>query len=369
VRTKRTKNIISRLFYCYYKKSLILTLAQNKNKPDAIKNKHYDTIYTFIFLTIDIDFEIYTRLLVAQEKILMKYLILALLIVCVYTIHRRGKERYPFWRQLSDHSTFFAPLNVFMYLFSAVPNTPYLELKNFPELEVLRQNWQVIREEGLKLLDAQQIKASNNYDDAGFNSFFRTGWKRFYLKWYTSHHPSATTLCPKTTALLKTLPCVKAAMFAELPDKSRLPRHRDPYAGSLRYHLGLMTPNSERCFINVDSKRYYWRDGEAVLFDETYIHYAENTSGQNRLILFCDIERRLKYRWAQRFNQAVGRYLMSAATAPNDSSDPIGGVNRIFKYVYWIRRVGKRIKKWNKPIYYLIKWLVFGGIAYVTFVL
>lgn len=297
----------------------------------------------------------------------MKYLILIVFSGCVYYIHRRGKERYPFWRQLSDHSTFFAPLNTLMYLFSSVPNTPFLKLENFPELAVLRQNWQIIREEGLKLLTEQQIKASNNYNDAGFNSFFRTGWKRFYLKWYSTHHPSAAILCPKTTALLKTLPCVKAAMFAELPDKSRLPRHRDPYAGSLRYHLGLITPNNNCCFINVDGTLYRWRDGEDVLFDETYIHYAENTSGQNRLILFCDIERPLKYRWAQHFNHAVGRYLMSAATAPNDASDPTGGVNRIFKYVYFIRRVGKRIKQWNKPIYYLIKWSLFGGIACAAF--
>lgn len=297
----------------------------------------------------------------------MKYFILILFSGCVFYIHQRGTKRYSFWRQLSDHSTFFAPLNVFMYLFSSVPNTPYLPLNYFPELDVLRQNWQLIREEGLNLLAQQHIKASTHYNDAGFNSFFRTGWKRFYLKWYNKQHPSAAILCPKTTALLKTLRCVKAAMFAELPDKSRLPRHRDPYAGSLRYHLGLITPNDDRCFINVDGTPYSWRDGEGVIFDETYIHYAENISGQNRLILFCDIERPLKFYWAQRLNQGIGRYLMSAATAPNDKSDPTGGINHIFKYVYFIRRVGKRIKKWNTFTYYLIKWIVFGSIASAIF--
>jgi beta-hydroxylase len=128
-----------------------------------------------------------------------------------------------------------------------------------------------------------------------------------------------------------------------------------------------MTPNDDRCYINVDGTLYSWRDGEGVIFDETYIHYAENTSGQNRLILFCDIERPLKYRWAQQFNYLMGRYLMSAAAAPNDETDDTGGVNRIFKYVYFIRRIGKRIKKWNKPTYYLIKWTLFGGIASAIF--
>lgn len=252
-----------------------------------------------------------------------------------------------------------------MYLFSRVPNTPYLRPEMFPELAILQQNWLVIREEGIRLQQLEQIKAADKYNDAGFNSFFKTGWKRFYLKWYEDAHPSASQLCPQTTALLRDIPSVKAAMFATLPDGSRLPRHRDPYAGSLRFHLGLATPNDDRCFIEVDGQRYSWRDGEGVLFDETYIHYAENTSGENRLILFCDIERPMRYRWAQKVNHWLGRYLMSAASAPNDASDRTGGINRAFRYIYQIRIVGKRLKKWNKTVYYVVKWLLFGGIAWL----
>ncbi|EOX1681432.1 lipid A hydroxylase LpxO [Yersinia enterocolitica] len=297
----------------------------------------------------------------------MKYIVLFIFILCVVYVHFRGKVRYKFWRQLSDHSTFVSPINVFMYLSSRVPGTPYLKQDLFPELGVLRDNWLKIREEGKALMEVQQIKASDKYNDAGFNSFFKTGWKRFYLKWYEDSHPSAMTLCPHTTTLLKGLPSVKAAMFAELPDGSRLPRHRDPYAGSLRYHLGLITPNDDRCFIDVDGTTYSWRDGEGVLFDETYIHYAENQSGQDRLILFCDIERPMRYRWAQWVNHWLGRNLMSAATAPNEEGDRTGGVNRAFKYIYAVRKVGKRLKAWNRRIYYLIKWLLFGGIAALIF--
>ncbi|PIJ49978.1 aspartyl beta-hydroxylase [Erwinia sp. OLTSP20] len=293
----------------------------------------------------------------------MKYVILFIYIVSVFYVHRRGSVRYGFWRQLSDHSTFVAPLNCFMYLFSRIPTTPYLSTEQFPELKVLQENWQKIRDEGDALQKLQQIKTSDKYNDAGFNSFFKTGWKRFYLKWYDDAHPSAGELCPFTTQLLRTMPGVKAAMFAELPDGSRLPRHRDPYAGSLRYHLGLATPNDDRCFIDVDGVRYSWRDGEGVIFDETYIHYAENTSGENRLILFCDIERPMRYRWTQAVNHWCGRHLVGAAAAPNQEGDRTGGINRAFKYIYSIRKVGKRLKQWNKPIYYLIKWILFASIA------
>ncbi|MGB1271138.1 MAG: hypothetical protein ACPG5T_03610 [Endozoicomonas sp.] len=54
---------------------------------------------------------------------------LLLLYYCIgaalYT-HQRGKVKHRPFRQLSDHSTFMAPINAIMYLFSKVPRTPLL---------------------------------------------------------------------------------------------------------------------------------------------------------------------------------------------------------------------------------------------------
>lgn len=286
----------------------------------------------------------------------MKWVILAIFIATAMVVHLRGRVRHRLSRQVLDHSSFTAPLNVFMYAFSGVPNQPYLDLAAFPQLKVLQDRWEEIRAEAEQLFGEGHIKASGNYDDAGFNSFFKSGWKRFYLTWYDTAHPSALALCPRTTALVSHIPGIKAAMFAALPPGSRLPRHRDPYAGSLRYHLGLMTPNSPQCYINVDGQDYYWRDGEPVMFDETYIHYAENTTQQNRIILFADIERPMKYRWAQAVNRFFGTLLLKAAASPNQEGDRTGGINRIFGGVYAVRRLGKRIKKKSKPLYYALKW-------------
>ncbi|CAG9256120.1 hypothetical protein PUN4_260054 [Paraburkholderia unamae] len=75
-------------------------------------------------------------------------------------------------------------------------------------------------------------------------------------------------------------------MFAMLPADGSLNPHRDPFAGSLRYHLGLSTPNDDRCAIIVDDIPDSWRDGEDVVFDETCLHHAQNKTRQDRLILF-----------------------------------------------------------------------------------
>ncbi|MBS0591477.1 MAG: lipid A hydroxylase LpxO [Proteobacteria bacterium] len=288
----------------------------------------------------------------------MKWFLLALFLVPAIYVHFRGRIRYNPFRQLGDHSTIFAPLNLFMYAFSRVHANPYLPSSELAGMDKLRAHWQEIRDEALALRAAHEIKASNQYNDVGFNSFFRFGWKRFYLKWYDDAHPSAVKLCPLTTQLLKELPQVKAAMFAELPSGARLMRHRDPYAGSLRYHLGLVTPNDDGCWIEVDGQRYSWRDGEDVVFDETYIHHAKNETQTDRIILFCDVERPMKYRWAQTVNDWFGRHLVRAAASPNEAGDATGGLNRVFKYFYAVRLKGKALKESNKRLYYAIKWSI-----------
>ena len=185
-------------------------------------------------------------------------LLLYWLTASMLAVHFRGRVRLGFFRQLTDHSTILSPYNTLMYLFSAVPNRPFIPTARFPELAKLRDNWQTIRTEALQLFDDGHIKVAEKYNDMGFNSFFRTGWKRFYLKWYDDPLPSAERLCPKTVELLKTIPNIKGAMFATLSPGSRLVTHRDPYAGSLRYHLGLVT-----CLL-VDDKfelvrRLHWK--------------------------------------------------------------------------------------------------------------
>ncbi len=296
-----------------------------------------------------------------------KLLILYFFILSAIYVHFRGKVRHSFFRQLTCHSTLMAPVNSIMYMFSSVPNKPYLESEYFPEMKIFKDNWQTIRDEALNAAQAGQVKKSEKLDDLAFNSFFRTGWKRFYLKWYQDYLPSAQELCPKTIELLKQAPSVKAAMFTLLPPDATLVRHRDPYAGSIRYHLGLITPNSDDCFIRVDGEDYSWRDGEEVFFDETFIHHAENNTNEDRLIFFCDVERPLNNPIARWFNRFFGRIVVAAAATKNTDTDKVGVLNRVFHYVYQVRLTGKRLKKYNKNLYYTVKYLLYAGIIYLIF--
>jgi len=281
----------------------------------------------------------------------MKWLILGLWVASILFAHFRGRVRLPLARQFLDHSVALAPVNAFMILASRVPTTPFVDTREIPALQKLRDNWEVIRDEAVNMAELRHIKAAEKHDDIGFNSFFKYGWKRFYLKWYDARHPSAEQYCPRTVALLKTIPEIKAAMFAELPPGGKLNRHRDPFAGSLRYHLGLVTPNDDRCHIIVDGETYSWRDGEDTVFDETYVHEAYNHSESNRIILFCDVERPLKWGWAESFNRWFGRKVMSAASSPNDTGDKTGAINKLTHAHWIIDQKRKQFKTWNRTVY------------------
>lgn len=76
---------------------------------------------------------------------------LAVFVLPAMAIHYRGRVRFGFLRQMTDPSTCFAQYNVLMYLFSAVPTTNYLSLRDCPEIGLLTRNWTIIRAEALRL--------------------------------------------------------------------------------------------------------------------------------------------------------------------------------------------------------------------------
>jgi beta-hydroxylase len=281
-------------------------------------------------------------------------LVLLLFAASAGAVQLRGRTRLGFRRQLGDHSTITAPYNLLVYLHSRVPNQAFLDLGRFPDLHGLADHWAVFREEALRLATEARIGVSTADNDIGFHTFFRRGWKRFYLMWYGEPLPSARTCCPRTLALLAEVPAIRGAMFALLPPGGRLGRHRDPFAGSLRYHLGLATPNDDACWIEVDGERRSWRDGQAMLFDETFVHEALNDTTAPRLILLCDVERPLIGAMA-RINRWVSRHVMGASATQNEPGEPIGALNRFYARVARVQKAGRALKARNRRLYYAIK--------------
>lgn len=294
---------------------------------------------------------------------LIKWLLISISVGSALAIHFRGRVRHSVVKQLTDHSTFVAPYNLLMYAFSREPSQPYHDVSRFPELATITEHWQEIRDEAMRLHEAGQVRAATGKNDLGFDSFFKYGWKRFYLKWYQAPLPSARALCPRTVELLEAVPSIHGAMFAMLPPGGKLGVHRDPYAGSMRYHLGLSTPNSPDCRIVVDGESYAWKDGEAVIFDETYIHWAENKTNTPRMILFADVERPLTNRIVTALNRWVSAHVVKASASANVEGEQIGAFNQVFRFFDSLDAGRRRFKNWNKPLYKALKWALLAGLV------
>jgi beta-hydroxylase len=245
-----------------------------------------------------------------------------------------------------------------------------LDIQGFPELLTLRQNWKTIADEARRLYEEGHIKKSETNSDLAFNSFFKRGWKRFYLKWYDDVLPSAAELCPRTVELVKAIPSVNAALFALLPPRSKLGAHRDPFAGSIRYHLGLITPNSDDCRIYIDGEPYAWRDGQDVLFDETFIHSVRNDTDDVRVILFCDVARPMRTALARIVNGFVCSHIVKMTSAQNAPTERVGILNRVSKYAFGLREISERIKEKNKTLQKAINYgLIAGALGLVGFLI
>jgi aspartate beta-hydroxylase len=168
----------------------------------------------------------------------------------------------------------------------------------FPHADVLDRNWCEIRREVLDLVnEGAQIpkfhELIKNQVDISDNDSI--AWRLFVLKAFGRDQHANQSLCPVTARLLGSIPNVISASFSILDSKKHIPAHRGPYRGFLRYHLGLQVPKdaagTSLAVLRVAERRYRWREGEGILWDDTYEHEVWNHGDSPRIVLIVDIAR------------------------------------------------------------------------------
>ena len=223
----------------------------------------------------------------------LKTLLVILLIFCEVSRYASGmtsKEYYAGHHYLPSLCNLYVKSN----LIHTEDDAPFLNIEtNFPNHKIFKDNYELIRDEIMQLYENNEIVC---HDDHKYytNTSTKNKWKKFYIKWYGDIHDNVRERCPKTCALIDSMPEVKLVMISILEPGGSIYPHVGVYNGALRYHLGLQTPNDDNCFIELNKQKYSWRDGEDVLFDDTYIHYVKNNTNISRFVLFADVQRKLK---------------------------------------------------------------------------
>lgn len=171
--------------------------------------------------------------------------------------------------------------------------TTFFSRKTFDWIPDLESKFSVIRGE----LDNVLLKLEDvpNFQDIQVEQQNLTegdDWKTFIFCGYQAPCEANLLRCPETAKILESIPGLVSAMFSILKAGKHIPPHEGPYNGVLRVHLGLIIPEGD-CGIIVGESERGWTEGRCLVFDDTFDHEAWNFTGENRVVLFLDIERPL----------------------------------------------------------------------------
>jgi aspartyl/asparaginyl beta-hydroxylase (cupin superfamily) len=184
--------------------------------------------------------------------------------------------------------------------------------EQYPELLALEKHYPTIRKECEQLLEMKdQI---TNISVLGGNytaeSIHTAAWKSYMFKSGEFIEENCVR-CPETTEVLRKIPGIYTAFFSILDPEQYVSPHWGYYRGFWRFHLGVIIPddNAEgKCWIRInddpairqpdDRERieggevYHWKNGEGILFDDTYLHDAKNDSDEVRVVLWLDVRKK-----------------------------------------------------------------------------
>ncbi len=181
-----------------------------------------------------------------------------------------------------------------------LPAIPFYDRALFPWLETLEAATPVIVAE-LEAMLADSFDAFAPYvaypKGAPVNQWGELNhsrkWTSLWLWRDGARQDAVCERCPRTAALLESLPMCRqdgfapTAVFSALQPHTHIPAHTGSSNVRLLTHLPLILPGPAR--FRVGNTVRDWKMGEAWVFDDTIDHEAWNDADQMRVILIFDI--------------------------------------------------------------------------------
>lgn len=149
------------------------------------------------------------------------------------------------------------------------------------DLVEIQKYWQIIRDEGLKLLSKEGfVDESENLKEIG-------DWKQFEL-FARGVKSKNCKLAPMTCKIIESFTpaasCKRGQVkFSLLHPNTHVWPHCGPTNCRLRCHLGLKVP--EQTFIRVANETQSWKEGEWLIFDDSFEHEVWHNGTSLRLVL------------------------------------------------------------------------------------
>ena len=159
--------------------------------------------------------------------------------------------------------------------------------EEFPELDILCSNFSIIKEELLNLISQHNSVHWLNTFPNYLSPDSVNQWKVFTFRFFGIRHLRNSRLCHQSASVLNQIPGLISADFSYLPAQTKILPHVGFTKMVLRVHLGLIIP--ENCGIRVGDEERNWKEGQLLIFDDSFEHEAWNNSNSDRFVLMLDI--------------------------------------------------------------------------------
>lgn len=222
-------------------------------------------------------------------------------------------------------------LENFVARVSRLPDTPVYASESFLWTRRLETDWRLIRAELDQVMRQRDcLPAFQQILDEVRTITDDDQWKTYWLLSAGMDCRENQLRCPETTRLLRQIPGASTAFFSILAPGKKIPPHRGAYNGILRCHLALIVPEpAEHVAIRVGKHICHWREGETLIFDDSFNHEVWNDTDGWRAVLFIDFARPLRQPW-----HLINRAFLGIA-----------------RFLPLLRRANRRHRDWKRAYY------------------
>ncbi|HET7923004.1 MAG TPA: aspartyl/asparaginyl beta-hydroxylase domain-containing protein [Gammaproteobacteria bacterium] len=184
--------------------------------------------------------------------------------------------------------------------FPDIPARAWFERSEFPWLETVERQFPAIRAELMEVLRGDEgfrpfVDIDKSHPGAAYWEGVNQSpsWNAFFFYRDGERFEDNCRRCPVTAAALDAMPINRVAdhspeaFFSVLKPGAHIPPHTGVVNIRLVTHLPLVIPPD--CSLRVGNETRSWKEGECIVFDDTFEHEAWNRSDRTRVVLIFDI--------------------------------------------------------------------------------
>uniref|UniRef100_A0A336M8A0 CSON011023 protein n=1 Tax=Culicoides sonorensis TaxID=179676 RepID=A0A336M8A0_CULSO len=202
----------------------------------------------------------------------------------------RSSEALSIYTEGANRGLFLSAYQRSLYNIDRLKAQSFWELEETSysnDLKKLQKHWRQILKEGVSALN--QI---NGFSDESENLRDHGEWKQFELYARGRRNVSNCKSTPMTCDLIEKFPAASTCKrgqvkYSIMQPKTHVWAHTGPTNCRLRAHLGLKVPQGT--FLRVGNETKSWKEGEWLIFDDSFEHEVWHNGTESRLVLIVDI--------------------------------------------------------------------------------